>query len=63
MKPFDYTLMRTLILAFLFSLIGNAPLFSQATKYVLFEHFTQASCGPCASQNPGFQDDILAKNL
>lgn len=33
-----------------------------ARKYVLFEHFTQASCGPCASQNPSFQDNILAKN-
>ena len=25
-----------------------------AKKYVMFEHFTQASCGPCASQNPIF---------
>lgn len=23
-------------------------------RLVLFEHFTQASCGPCASQNPAF---------
>lgn len=29
--------------------------FAQAKKYPLFEHFTQASCGPCASQNPFFQ--------
>lgn len=27
----------------------------QSKKYVLFEHFTQASCGPCASQNPAFE--------
>ncbi|MFN3939689.1 MAG: hypothetical protein ACK4IY_03815, partial [Chitinophagales bacterium] len=27
---------------------------AQAKKYPLFEHFTQASCGPCASQNPFF---------
>ncbi len=33
-----------------------------AKKYVLFEHFTQASCGPCAAQNPAFQDNIMAKN-
>ncbi|MGB0929817.1 MAG: Omp28-related outer membrane protein [Chitinophagales bacterium] len=33
-------------------LIANAQ---GAHKYVLFEHFTQASCGPCASQNPAFQ--------
>ncbi len=27
----------------------------QAKRHVLFEHFTQASCGPCADQNPAFQ--------
>lgn len=26
---------------------------AQTTKRPLVEHFTQASCGPCASQNPG----------
>jgi thiol-disulfide isomerase/thioredoxin len=26
-----------------------------AKRYVLFEHFTNASCGPCASQNPVFE--------
>ncbi|MCS6916711.1 MAG: Omp28-related outer membrane protein [Chitinophagales bacterium] len=35
---------------------------AQAFKYPLFEHFTQASCGPCASQNPGFQSTILDPN-
>jgi len=35
---------------------------AQAVKYVLFEHFTQASCGPCAQQNPSFQNDILQNN-
>ncbi|MBL4577529.1 MAG: T9SS type A sorting domain-containing protein [Flavobacteriales bacterium] len=34
----------------------------QAVKYVLFEHFTQASCPPCAQQNPGFQNVILKNN-
>jgi hypothetical protein len=29
---------------------------------VLFEHFTQASCGPCATQNPGFESTILNAN-
>ena len=29
--------------------------FAQAKKYPLFEHFTQASCAPCADQNPFFQ--------
>lgn len=28
---------------------------AQAKKYPLFEHFTQASCGPCATLNPFFQ--------
>ncbi len=27
----------------------------QAKKYVLFEHFTNTGCGPCASQNPVFR--------
>ncbi len=30
-------------------------------RLVLFEHFTQASCGPCASQNPAFTS-LLAAN-
>ena len=29
--------------------------FPQARKYVMIEHFTQASCGPCAQQNPFLQ--------
>ncbi len=29
--------------------------FSQSKQYVLFEHFTQASCPPCATQNPIFE--------
>ena len=28
---------------------------AQSKRYVLFEHFTQASCGPCAAQNPSFE--------
>lgn len=28
---------------------------AQAKKYPLFEHFTQASCSPCAMQNPFFE--------
>lgn len=36
--------------------VGTLVLNAQgAKKYVLFEHFTQASCGPCATQNPAFQ--------
>jgi hypothetical protein len=40
-----------LFLAILFSTISFHA-FSQARKYVMIEHFTQASCGPCAQQNP-----------
>lgn len=29
--------------------------FAQSERMVLVEHFTQASCGPCASYNPGMQ--------
>jgi hypothetical protein len=35
--------------------------FSQSQRYVLFEEFTNASCGPCAQQNPAFQA-IMASN-
>lgn len=33
----------------------------QAKKLIMFEHFTQASCGPCAAQNPAFQA-VYVKN-
>lgn len=29
--------------------------YSQARRFVLIEHFTQASCAPCAQQNPFLQ--------
>ncbi|HQU76483.1 MAG TPA: hypothetical protein PK742_07545 [Chitinophagales bacterium] len=35
--------------------MASVTTFGQAKKYPLFEHFTQASCGPCAAQNPYFQ--------
>lgn len=33
--------------------------FAQVKKYVLLEQFTQASCGPCAAENPSFNSNIL----
>jgi hypothetical protein len=33
----------------------------QSQRFVLFEEFTNASCGPCASQNPAF-DALLSAN-
>lgn len=35
--------------------------FSQSQRFVMFEEFTQASCGPCAQQNPAF-DALLQAN-
>ena len=46
------------LIVFLFSCSLS---YSQATRLVLFEHFTQASCGPCATQNPPFTA-LLANN-
>jgi hypothetical protein len=31
-----------------------ATAFGQSQRFILAEEFTQASCGPCAAQNPGF---------
>ncbi len=33
----------------------GAVVFAQSPRMVLFEHFTQASCGPCAAINPQVQ--------
>jgi hypothetical protein len=35
---------------------------AQARRIALFEHFTNASCAPCASQNPVFTANIADKN-
>ena len=48
-------------LAVVVFLFAFSSVYSQATRLVLFEHFTQASCGPCASQNPPFTA-LLANN-
>jgi len=47
MKKF-YTLSALLLTLF----TGTA--FAQSQRYILAEEFTQASCGPCAAQNPAF---------
>ncbi|MCX6247896.1 MAG: T9SS type A sorting domain-containing protein [Bacteroidetes bacterium] len=52
--------MKKLILCSLF--LATALLsFSQSQRFILFEEFTQASCGPCAQQNPAF-DALLNSN-
>ncbi|HAG05757.1 MAG TPA: hypothetical protein DCG68_02730, partial [Cryomorphaceae bacterium] len=52
--------MKKLTLA-LALLLGGTTAFAQATRLVLFEEFTQASCSPCASQNPAF-NTLLSGN-
>ncbi len=48
---------------FIFSLLILVPFFSigQSPRLVLIEEATNASCGPCASQNPAF-DNLLNQN-
>ena len=48
-------------LLLLFSAFAIAPM-ANAQRLVLLEHFTQASCGPCASQNPAL-NALLDQNL
>jgi len=53
--------MKKIILFSLF--LATAVLgFSQSQRFIMFEEFTQASCGPCASQNPAF-DALLNANV
>ena len=42
----------TVVLASLVFLFLSSNLFSQASRIVLFEEATNASCGPCAADNP-----------
>ncbi len=51
---------KPILLIVLLSLF-TFPLFSQTERLVLMEEATNASCGPCASQNPAF-DALLNNN-
>ncbi|MBA3647765.1 MAG: Omp28-related outer membrane protein [Chitinophagales bacterium] len=51
-----------LITGYLILCLPASILFAQARKYVLFEHFTNSSCPPCAALNPGFESSILDAN-
>ncbi len=57
--------MRILLLSIFTScllLLTADTAFSQmAKKYALAEHFTNASCPPCAEQNPGFNNFYLTR--
>ena len=39
----------------------SVAVFGQSQRFVIFEEFTNASCGPCAAQNPAF-DALLTAN-
>ena len=51
---------KTILFVLGISLLGTA--LAQSQRIVLVEEFTQASCGPCAAQNPGF-NAVLSPNL
>ncbi|MDY0102949.1 MAG: T9SS type A sorting domain-containing protein [Lentimicrobium sp.] len=51
--------MKKSIVLFVF-LFSIALGYSQSQRLVLLEHFTQASCGPCATYNPAIQALLLA---
>ena len=53
--------MKSFNLSILFICIWAASLLGQSQRKVLIEHFTQASCGPCAAINPQLQP-ILERN-
>jgi hypothetical protein len=54
---------RLLLFGMLIGMLFSAQqLNAQARKIAFFEHFTNASCAPCASQNPVFQSEIMDKN-
>ncbi len=42
------------------ALMAGSAVFAQSTRTILAEEFTQASCGPCASQNPAFNTLLQA---
>lgn len=40
------------------AMMAGSMAFGQSQRLVLVEHFTQASCGPCASQNPTLENTL-----
>lgn len=53
--------MKKITLLLVVLLVALTSGYSQSQRLVLFEEFTNASCSPCASQNPAF-DALLAAN-
>lgn len=54
--------MKKLLLIIAAVFTAGSGMAQLAKKYVLIEQFTQASCGPCASENPTFKAEILDPN-
>lgn len=54
-------LLSSVLILFCFAII-NVSYGQVAKQYTIFEHFTNTSCGPCATQNPIFQSNILDNN-
>jgi len=57
MKKFTFPAVALFLFVFI-----TQNLQAQSPKYCLIEEFTQASCPPCATQNPGFEANILDPN-
>ena len=60
----NHSAMRKTVLFIMIAVLTglSGKIMSQAKHYVIFEHFTQASCGPCAQQNP-FMQAVLDVNV
>ena len=52
--------MKNLLLCGSLLFLGMTSVQAQVNKVPMIEHFTQASCGPCASQNPAMQATLAA---
>lgn len=53
--------MKKNLLTLLVIIVPFMMIHAQSPRFILFEEFTNACCGPCASQNPAF-DALLASN-
>lgn len=54
-------LTKLLALATLVITLGTSTLFAGSPRNVLFEEFTNASCPPCAAQNPTLEEYLMPK--
>jgi len=60
-NPIKFIFMHKITLLIISILFVASPLLSQTQRLVLIEEGTNASCGPCAAQNPAF-DALLDQN-